>query len=102
MLCRSQGRFSAECYLCGYFSIVDPAHSGKVGGLCTVEAMIEASVVAIREGDHELSSFLSDLVSTYDQKGERHRGTYWLVCFQKVGNEDGINGENGRKVSFFK
>ena len=50
-----------ECYLCGYFAIVYPTQRGEVGGLRTVEAMIEASMVAIREGDHELSSFLSDL-----------------------------------------
>lgn len=50
-----------ECYLFGHFAIVYPAYSGKVGGLRTVEAMIEASMVAIREGDHELSSFLSNL-----------------------------------------
>ena len=61
--------FLSECYLCGHFAIVYPAHSGKVGGLSTVEAMIEASMVAIREGDHELSSFLSNLRRKEDTAG---------------------------------
>lgn len=67
-----KGENLTECYLGGHFAIVYPAHSGKVGGLGTVEAMIEASMVAIREGDHELSSFLSNL-TIYDKEGERHR-----------------------------
>lgn len=49
-------------YLCGHFAIVYPAHSCKVCWFCTVESMIEASMVAIREGDHKFSSFLSNLI----------------------------------------
>lgn len=58
-----------ESYLCGHFAIVYPAQSGKVRGLGTVETMIEASVVAIRKGDHELSSFLSNLETEKDTGG---------------------------------
>lgn len=60
----------AEWYLCGNLAIVYPAHGGKVGWLSTVETMVEASMVAIREGDHKLASFLSNL-AVYVWGGER-------------------------------
>lgn len=59
-----------RAYLCGHFAVIYPAQGGKVSGLCTVEAVIEACVVAIREGDHELSSFLSNL----EKDEDTHRG----------------------------
>lgn len=42
-------------------AILNPPTGRKIGGLGAVEAMVKASVVAIREGDHKLSSFLSYL-----------------------------------------
>lgn len=43
------------------FAIFNPPPGSKIGGLRTVEAMVKASMVTIRESDHEFSSFLSDL-----------------------------------------
>jgi len=51
-------------YLCGHLAVVYPAQTGKVGGLCAVEAVVEASVVAVGEGDHELPRLLSGLRRT--------------------------------------
>lgn len=48
-------------YLGCHFPVVNPAQSGEVGGLCAVEAVIEASVVTVWKGNHELSSLLGDL-----------------------------------------
>ncbi len=49
---------SVSSYLGGHLAVVDPAQGGKVCGLCAVEAMVEASMVAIRKGDHKLSFIL--------------------------------------------
>lgn len=46
---------------CGHLAVIDPAQRGEVGGLCAVEAVVEAGVVAIGEGDHEVSRLLCDL-----------------------------------------
>ena len=43
------------------FAILDPPPGSKVGGLGTVEAVVKASMVAVRESDHKFSSFLGDL-----------------------------------------
>lgn len=43
------------------FAIFNPPPGSKIGGLRTVEAMVKAGMVTIRESDHELSSLLSDL-----------------------------------------
>ena len=52
----------AECYLCGHLAVVYPSETGEVGGLCTVEAVVEASVVAVGERHHELPGLLSGLI----------------------------------------
>lgn len=54
---------SVSSYLGGHLAIVYPAQGGKVCGLRTVEAMVEASMVAIRKGDHKLPFILSYLFS---------------------------------------
>lgn len=46
---------------CGILAVVHPTQGGKVCGLCTVEAMVEARVVAIGKSDHKLSFILSYL-----------------------------------------
>jgi len=43
------------------FAIFNPPPGSKIGRLRTVEAMVKAGMVTIRESDHEFSSFLSDL-----------------------------------------
>lgn len=48
-------------YQCGLLAVVDPALGGKVGGLGTVEAVVEAGVIAEREGHDELPRLLSHL-----------------------------------------
>ena len=48
-------------YLGSLLAVVNPAAGGKVGGLSTVEPVVEAGVVTIGEGDHELPRHLSDL-----------------------------------------
>ena len=47
----------------GLLSKLDPPQGGKVGGLSTVETLIEASMVAIGEGDDEVASLLHHLRS---------------------------------------
>ena len=47
--------------LCGSLAKVNPSDRGKVGGLCTVEASVEARVVAIGEGDDEVACLLGHL-----------------------------------------
>lgn len=42
-------------------AVLDPSLCGKVGGFCTVEAVVETSMIGIRESDHELTSLLSNL-----------------------------------------
>lgn len=42
-------------------AVVNPPLRCEVSGLCTVEAVVETSVVAKREGDDELSSLLDNL-----------------------------------------
>lgn len=49
-------------YLGSHLAIVHPAQGGKVCGLCTVEAVVEAGVVAIRKGYHKLPLILSYLL----------------------------------------
>lgn len=61
-LCSVSGKkLRRRVHLRGHFAVVYPAQRGKVCRLRTVEAMIEASVIPIREGDHELPRFLSNL-----------------------------------------
>ena len=45
----------------GLLPKVNPASGGKVGGLCTVEACVEARVVAIGERDDEVAGLLGHL-----------------------------------------
>lgn len=49
-------------YLSGDFAVVDPAQTGEVGGFGAVKAVVEASVVAVRKRDHELSGLLRYLI----------------------------------------
>lgn len=53
---------SVPSYLGSHLAVVHPAQGGKVCGLCTVEAVVEASVVAIRKGYHKLPFILSYLL----------------------------------------
>lgn len=43
------------------FAVVNPPLGGKVGGLRTVKAVVETSVVAEWKGDDELSGLLDHL-----------------------------------------
>lgn len=52
---------SVSSYLGSHLAVVHPAQGGKVCGLCAVEAMVEASMVAIRKGYHKLPFVLSYL-----------------------------------------
>ena len=45
----------------GLLSKLNPSQGGKVGGLSTVEALVEASMVAIGEGDDKVTSLLHHL-----------------------------------------
>lgn len=44
------------------FAILYPPLCGKVGGFCTVEAVVEPSMIGVGESHHELTSLLSDLL----------------------------------------
>lgn len=70
--------YCTKSYLRGHFAIVYPAHSGKICRFGTVKAMIETSMVTVRKGNHELSSFLSNLrteTETGRTKGKIHLNT---------------------------
>lgn len=45
-----------------HFTIINPPRGGKIDGLCTVEAVVEASMIAIGKCHHELPSLLSHAV----------------------------------------
>ena len=45
----------------GLLSVVNPALCGEVGGLGTVEPVVEPSVVAVGKRHHELACHLGDL-----------------------------------------
>lgn len=53
---------SVLSYLGSHLAIVHPAQGGEVCGFCTVEAMVEAGMVAIGKGDHKLPFILSYLI----------------------------------------
>lgn len=42
-------------------AILYPSFRGEVGGLRTVETMVETSMIGVGESDHELTGFLCDL-----------------------------------------
>ena len=48
-------------HLGGHLAIIDPPQCGKVGGLGAVESVVEASMVAVGERDHELPRLLCNL-----------------------------------------
>lgn len=52
---------SEGTYLSGHLAVINPPQGGKIGGFGTVESMIEAGVVTVGKGDHELSGLLCDL-----------------------------------------
>lgn len=45
-------------------AILNPSLSGKIGGFCTVETVVETGMICIGERDHELPSLLSNLKGT--------------------------------------
>lgn len=48
-------------YLRCHLSVVHPAQGGKVCGLCAVESVVEASMVAVGKGYHKLPFILGYL-----------------------------------------
>lgn len=52
---------SKGTYLSGHLAVINPPQGGKIGRLSAVESMIEAGVVAVGKGDHELPGLLRDL-----------------------------------------
>lgn len=42
-------------------AVLDPSLCGEVGGFCTVETVVETSMIGVRERYHELTSLLSNL-----------------------------------------
>ena len=51
----------ATMALSGPLAIVNPPRGGKIGGLCTIEASVEARVVGIGKCDDEITSLLQNL-----------------------------------------
>lgn len=59
-------------------AILNPPTGSKIGRLSTVEAMVEASMVTVRESDHKLASFLGHLnKSRFEAATTRGRGQNW-------------------------
>ena len=56
-----QWTFNMATHQNGLLSIFNPTLCGKVGGLGTVVAMVEACVVGVGEGHHELTRLLGHL-----------------------------------------
>lgn len=50
-----------QTYQHSLFAILNPPPGGKIGRLRTIEDMVKAGMVTIRESDHKLSRFLSHL-----------------------------------------
>lgn len=71
---------TAAAHLSRHLAIVDPAEGGEVSGLGTVEAMVEASVVAIGKGDHKLSFVLSYLSRQKERKKKNICIQYVNIC----------------------
>lgn len=66
------------------FAILDPPPGSKISGLSTVEAMVKAGMVPVRESDHKFSSFLSHLNKSRREAAAangRHLET-WEVALQ--------------------
>lgn len=42
-------------------AVFNPSLCGEVGGLSTVEAVVEAGMIGVGESNHELTSLLSNL-----------------------------------------
>lgn len=64
-----------QAYQHSLLAILNPPSGSKIGRLCTVEAMVEASMVTIWKSDHKLSSFLGHLKkSRYDTTVTPGRG----------------------------
>lgn len=83
-------QYCGKVYLRSHFSIVYPAHGGKICWFGTVETMIEPSMVTIRKCNDELSSFLSNLWMERDKWGsDCHRRILfiYLILFLKGFNQ---------------
>ena len=63
----------AAAALRGRFAVIDPARGGEIDGLGAVEAVVEARVVAVGEGHHELARLLRDPTEG-DAVVPEHRG----------------------------
>lgn len=55
------GKTKVSPYQNCLLAILNPSLSCKVGGLCTVESMVETSMIGVWESHHELTSLLSNL-----------------------------------------
>lgn len=55
------GKRKLDTYQNRLLSIFNPSECGKVSRFSTVEAMIKTSMIPIRKGYHEFTSFLGDL-----------------------------------------
>lgn len=64
-------------------AILNPPTGSKIGRLGTVEAMVEASMVTVRESDHKLASLLGHLnKSRFEAATTCGRGQNWAPeCF---------------------
>lgn len=70
---RNKGRSARETsHLRGHLAVIDPAQGCEVGGFGTVESVVESGVISVRERDHELALFLSDL---REKKSKSLRGS---------------------------
>lgn len=88
-------------YLGGHFAIVNPAQCGKVGGLSTVEAVVEPSMVAVWECDHELPCFLCDLNSTHKMKVNifNSKSTQTQTCILSLSKTHTFSKSQGPQVN---
>lgn len=43
------------------YAVIDPPFRSKICRLCTIEAVVESGMIAVRKGDHELAGLLSYL-----------------------------------------
>lgn len=72
---------AVDVHQCCLFAVINPSLSGKVGGLSTVKAVVETSVIAKGECHNELPSLLSDLNKKNNIKKGLKRVHHYVVFF---------------------
>lgn len=70
-----------HAHLRGHLAVIDPAQGCEVGGFGAVESVVESGMISVRERDHELALFLSDLREKESQSHYEEAHTiFHVIC----------------------